>query len=92
MSATARGTAWPALSSFGKATTPMKPAVADRSRSEPQTASSATSSSIRATIQASSANATEFFNILLAEEFGVSGNGPAKVCDRMDVLLNSIEI
>ena len=56
----------PALSSHGRVTTKTtRLAVVAGSRSEPQVASSATSTSTMPTIQASSANATDFFNSLL---------------------------
>src|SRR4051812_32643953 len=64
----ALGTEPPAPSSPGKATTTAtKPAAVDGSLSEQPAASSVTSSSIRPTIQASSANANDLFNGLLGD-------------------------
>src|SRR6188768_911267 len=66
MFATAPATDRPARSSPGKGTTrTTRPAVADGSSSAPQAALSATSTSTMPTIQASCANATDFFNSLL---------------------------
>src|SRR5690349_19416427 len=66
MSVTSHATAPPAPSSHGRASMmPMKHAAVDGQRSAPMAASSAISSYIKATIQASPVNANDLFNSLL---------------------------
>src|SRR3954453_3481057 len=67
MSVTSHATAPPAPSSLGRASMmPMKHAAVDGQRSAPMAASSAISSYINATIQASPVNANDLFNSLVS--------------------------